>query len=67
MFSENNKSILILIFKNSISNYVTYRKNSLLFILGRINISIAKLIVISGELICNRYFINVTNNSKCLI
>ena len=28
-----------------------------------INISIVKLIVISKKLICNRYLINVTNNS----
>ena len=39
------------------------RKNSLLFMLGRINISIVSLIVISKVLICNRYFVNVTNNS----
>ena len=31
-----------------------------------INIEIVKLIVLSKELICDRYFINVTNNSKLL-
>ena len=34
----------------------------MLFILGEINISDVKSIIISKELICNRYFIHVTNN-----
>ena len=57
--------MLILIYKNSISNHETYHKKSMLCLsmLGRINVSIFKLIVISKGLTCNWCFINVTNNS----
>ena len=51
MLSESIKSMLILINKNPISNYETYRKKAMLFILGRIDISIVKLIVISRGLL----------------
>ena len=53
MSSENNNSMLILLYKKSISNYETYRKNPCYLYLEDINISIVKLIIINNEIICN--------------
>ena len=64
MLSGNNNSARIFIYKIQFLLMKTVVKKSMLFTLGRkINISIVKLIVIRNELICNKYFINVTNNS----
>ena len=67
MLSENDKSMLILIYKKYISNYEAYCKTSMSFKLERMNSSIVKLIKMRKGSICNKCFINVTNNSKLLI